>query len=156
MAEQSRELDKTMDELTLTERENRLLRRSVELLADEKDVARYDTENLNSERERLMKKLIETEMDGQATVKQIEELRDALRRLKEENRISGSDGTRLAKQKDLLLEKLADFEATNKALRRIYQKGSGRWVQLSVLILAEMDLYVAALSKLVPQKLLGQ
>lgn len=40
MAEQSRELDKTMDELTLTERENRLLRKSVELLADEKDEAR--------------------------------------------------------------------------------------------------------------------
>jgi hypothetical protein len=40
MAEQSRELDKTVDELTYTERENRLLRRSVELLADEKDAAR--------------------------------------------------------------------------------------------------------------------
>ena len=40
MAEQSRELDKTNDELTYTERENRLLRRSVELLADEKDSAR--------------------------------------------------------------------------------------------------------------------
>ena len=40
MAEQSRELDKTVDELTYTERENRLLRRSVELLADEKDSAR--------------------------------------------------------------------------------------------------------------------
>ena len=30
-----------------------------------------------------MKKLIETEMDGQAAVKQICELRDALRRLRE-------------------------------------------------------------------------
>lgn len=44
---------------------------------------RYDTEILGSERERLMKKLIETEMDGQAAVKQIGELRDALRRLRE-------------------------------------------------------------------------
>ncbi|XP_052092017.1 outer dense fiber protein 2-like isoform X5 [Mytilus californianus] len=122
MAEQSRELDKTMDELTLTERENRLLRKSVELLADEKDEARYDTEVLGTERERLMKKLIETEMDGQAAVKQIGELRDALRRLREENRISSSDSNRLSRQKDLLLEKMADFEATNKALRRILRE----------------------------------
>ncbi|VDI53029.1 outer dense fiber protein 2 [Mytilus galloprovincialis] len=122
MAEQSRELDKTMDELTLTERENRLLRKSVELLADEKDEARYDTEILGSERERLMKKLIETEMDGQAAVKQIGELRDALRRLREENRISSSDSTRLSRHKDLLMEKMADFEATNKALRRILRE----------------------------------
>ncbi|XP_071157398.1 outer dense fiber protein 2-like isoform X5 [Mytilus edulis] len=122
MAEQSRELDKTMDELTLTERENRLLRKSVELLADEKDEARYDTEILGSERERLMKKLIETEMDGQAAVKQIGELRDALRRLREENRISSTDSTRLSRHKDLLMEKMADFEATNKALRRILRE----------------------------------
>ncbi|XP_063422145.1 outer dense fiber protein 2-like isoform X3 [Mytilus trossulus] len=122
MAEQSRELDKTMDELTYTERENRLLRKSVELLADEKDEARYDTEILGSERERLMKKLIETEMDGQAAVKQIGELRDALRRLREENRISSSDSTRLSRHKDLLMEKMADFEATNKALRRILRE----------------------------------
>lgn len=43
MVEQSRELDKTKDELTYTERENRLLRKSVELLADEKESVRWET-----------------------------------------------------------------------------------------------------------------
>jgi hypothetical protein len=49
-------------------------------------VFRFDSEILNSERERLMKKLIETEMDGQAAVKQVGELRDAFRRLREVNK----------------------------------------------------------------------
>lgn len=38
---------------------------------------------LSNEREKLMKKLIEVEMDGQAAVKQVNEMREAFRRLRE-------------------------------------------------------------------------
>lgn len=40
----------------------------------------------------------------------------------QENRISSTDSTRLSRHKDLLMEKMADFEATNKALRRILRE----------------------------------
>jgi len=42
--------------------------------------------------------------------------------LLQDTRISQSDSARLTKQKDLLLEKLADFEATNRTLRRILRE----------------------------------
>lgn len=38
---------------------------------------------LSNEREKLMKKLIEVEMDGQAAVKQVNEMREGFRRLRE-------------------------------------------------------------------------
>lgn len=44
---------------------------------------RCDVHALSNEREKLMKKLIEVEMDGQAAVKQVNEMREAFRRLRE-------------------------------------------------------------------------
>lgn len=44
---------------------------------------RHDADLLSNEREKLMKKLIEVEMDGQAAVKQVNEMREAFRRLRE-------------------------------------------------------------------------
>lgn len=40
----------------------------------------------------------------------------------QDSRISQGDSARLAKTKDLLLEKLADFEATNRTLRRLLRE----------------------------------
>lgn len=44
---------------------------------------RCDVQALSNEREKLMKKLIEVEMDGQAAVKQVNEMREGFRRLRE-------------------------------------------------------------------------
>ena len=46
-------------------------------------VNRSDRERLEMERDQLMKKLVEVEMDGQAAVKQTAALRDSIRRLRE-------------------------------------------------------------------------
>ncbi len=70
-------------------------------------------------RERLMKKLVEVEMDGQGAAKQVAALKDMIRRLRDDKRISSSDTAMLAKQKELLMERLADFEATNHSLRKM-------------------------------------
>lgn len=45
-------------------------------------VFRVEADILNREREKLMKKLIEVEMDGQAAGKQVSELRDLIRKLR--------------------------------------------------------------------------
>ncbi|KAL5012471.1 hypothetical protein ScPMuIL_011022 [Solemya velum] len=122
MEEQERELFEYKEELTVTEKENKILRKSMDLLQDEADLSMTEKELMSSEREDLMKKLIEVEMDGQAASSHIRDLKDLLRRLRDENRVSFSDTNRLAKQKDLLLEKLADFESTNRTLRRLLRE----------------------------------
>ena len=43
---------------------------------------RVEADILNREREKLMKKLIEVEMDGQAAGKQVSDLRDHIRKLR--------------------------------------------------------------------------
>ena len=40
----------------------------------------------------------------------------------QDTRVSAGDSARLAKHKDMLLEKLADFEATNRTLRRLLRE----------------------------------
>ncbi|CAG5119721.1 unnamed protein product [Candidula unifasciata] len=79
----------------------------------------HQKEQLNYEREKLMKKLIEAELDGQAASQQVRELKDLIRQLLDEHHFSAADQVRLAKQKDLFLKTLADFEATNRALRNL-------------------------------------
>ena len=44
---------------------------------------RAEAEMLNREREKLMKKLIEVEMDGQAAVKHVSQLRDLVRKFRQ-------------------------------------------------------------------------
>ncbi|KAK7491643.1 hypothetical protein BaRGS_00017096 [Batillaria attramentaria] len=95
-----------------------------------------EKELLNREREQLMKKLIEVEMDGQAAQQHVRELRDVIRRLKEDNHIamSSADSTRLSKLKEAFFEKMADFEATNRALRRLLRdqhRSEGEAVRLA-------------------------
>ncbi|XP_069119447.1 outer dense fiber protein 2-like isoform X4 [Argopecten irradians] len=122
MREQERELDEYKDELDITAHENHILRRSMENLTDEAVYSRHEAIIASGEREKLMKKLIEVEMDGQSAVKHIGELRDVIRRLREENKLTHGDTIRYSKQKDILLEKLADFEATNRTLRRLLRE----------------------------------
>ncbi|XP_025114479.1 outer dense fiber protein 2-like isoform X3 [Pomacea canaliculata] len=104
-------------ELQSCEQENFLLRKSVDITKTEKEL-------LNREREQLMKKLIEVEMDGQAAQQHVRELRDVIRRLRDDNRLgmSSSDAVRLNKLKEAFFEKMADFEATNRALRRLLRE----------------------------------
>uniref|UniRef100_A0A0B7A1L7 Outer dense fiber protein 2 n=2 Tax=Arion vulgaris TaxID=1028688 RepID=A0A0B7A1L7_9EUPU len=113
------ELHQVEAELVVSESENKLLRKNMELIAEEAEITKTQKEQLNYERERLMKKLIEAELDGQAASHQVIELRDLIRQLRDEQRISSVDQARLSKQKDLFLKALADFEATNRALQHL-------------------------------------
>ncbi|XP_052220728.1 outer dense fiber protein 2-like isoform X8 [Dreissena polymorpha] len=122
LEEQEREIEEYREDLKYTERENRILKSSMGLIQGEAEAVRVEADVLNHEREKLMKKLIEVEMDGQCAAKQASSLRDLVRKFRQDSRISQADSARLSKQKDLLLEKLADFEATNRTLRRILRE----------------------------------
>ncbi|KAK6194419.1 hypothetical protein SNE40_000055 [Patella caerulea] len=113
---QDDEIQTYQDELNATEAENRILRQNVDILKGDPDLSR-DTDFFTADQEKLMKKLIEVEMDGQAVAQQIRETREVIRRLKDT-----TQSEKFTKQKDMLLEKLADFEATNRVLRRLLRE----------------------------------
>ena len=71
------------------------------------------------ERERLLKKLIEMELDSTEVSRQANSLRDAIRKLQRERRFTSVYAADVAEQKDILLERLAQFESSNKTLRKM-------------------------------------
>ncbi|XP_033643032.1 outer dense fiber protein 2-like isoform X2 [Asterias rubens] len=107
------------EELQMTERENEHLRRSVDKLKYDTDFSRSERVVVSTERERLLKKLVEVELDAEAASKQVTQLRDAVYKLREEKRMSSHDSKILGKQRELLLQKLEDFERTNSTLRQM-------------------------------------
>ncbi|XP_077968722.1 outer dense fiber protein 2-like [Styela clava] len=117
---QQKELDLVQKEYQETEKENNRLRKSVERIKD--DLGRsLDISELGSSKDELLKKLIEVELDGASCEKQIVTLRNVVKRLCHDNRISPSNLAVLNKERDLLVQKLEEFEASNTALRSLLQ-----------------------------------
>jgi hypothetical protein len=71
------------------------------------------------QRDRLLKKLVAMEMDSTEVSRQANSLRDAIRKLQRERRFSSVYAADVAEQKDILLERLAQFESSNKTLRKM-------------------------------------
>ncbi|XP_066568786.1 outer dense fiber protein 2 isoform X2 [Amia ocellicauda] len=134
--EQEEELAEVTKELVVTERENSRLRHSIEKMREETDYSssdlalrvrglggsRLEKQNLLLEKDALLKKLVEAEMDGAAAAKQVSALREMVGRMKTEKRMSGSDASLLARQKELLMQKLETFEGTNRTLRHLLRE----------------------------------
>ncbi|CAH1785379.1 unnamed protein product [Owenia fusiformis] len=122
LEDQEHEIIDYRRELEATDGENRVLRHSLSRLKDEVSASKGTASALASDRDQLMKVLVEAEMDGQAASKQVSALRDSVRRLREEKRMSSTDTAMLAKQKELLMARLEDFENTNRTLRRLLRE----------------------------------
>uniref|UniRef100_A0A8D0HHH1 Outer dense fiber protein 2 n=1 Tax=Sphenodon punctatus TaxID=8508 RepID=A0A8D0HHH1_SPHPU len=122
LLEEKDELDDIAQELVDTEHENVVLRRNIERIKEEKDLTLLQKRHLQHEKECLMSKLVEAEMDGAAAAKQIHCLRDAIGRLKNEKCMTVSDINTLTRQKELLLQKLGTFEETNRTLRDLLRE----------------------------------
>uniref|UniRef100_A0A674KBX8 Outer dense fiber protein 2 n=1 Tax=Terrapene triunguis TaxID=2587831 RepID=A0A674KBX8_9SAUR len=128
LEEQKDELDEVTQELVETEHENTLLRRNIERIKEEKDLTLMQKRHLQHEKECLMSKLVEAEMDGAAAAKQIHALKDTIGRLKNEKHMTSSDVNTLTRQKELLLQKLSTFEETNRTLRDLLKEQHNREV----------------------------
>nr|XP_015222741.1 PREDICTED: outer dense fiber protein 2 isoform X2 [Lepisosteus oculatus]XP_015222742.1 PREDICTED: outer dense fiber protein 2 isoform X2 [Lepisosteus oculatus]XP_015222743.1 PREDICTED: outer dense fiber protein 2 isoform X2 [Lepisosteus oculatus] len=135
--EQEEELAEVTKELAVTERENSLLRHSIEKMKEETDYSSSDhlkgqdsngleKQHLLLEKDALLKKLVEAEMDGAAAAKQVSALRETIGRMRTEKRMSSSDASLLARQKELLMQKLETFESTNRTLRHLLREQHGR------------------------------
>ncbi|MGH0157218.1 UNVERIFIED_CONTAM: hypothetical protein FKN15_044026 [Acipenser sinensis] len=92
----------------------------------DRDYIRLEKEHLLYEKDTLLKKLVETEMDGAAASKQVSALRETIGALKSEKRMSGSEVNLIARQKELLVQKLETFETTNRTLRHLLREQHSR------------------------------
>ncbi|XP_061460004.1 outer dense fiber protein 2 isoform X1 [Rhineura floridana] len=126
MEEQKEELDEVTQELVETEHENTVLRRNIERMKEEKDLSILQKRHLMHEKECLMSKLVEAELDGAAAAKQIQALKDTIGKLKSEKHMTSSDVNTLTRQKELLLQKLSTFEDTNRTLRDLLREQHNR------------------------------
>ncbi|XP_028273483.1 outer dense fiber protein 2 isoform X2 [Parambassis ranga] len=125
IAEQEEELAEVTKELEETERENTRLRQSMEKMLEETDYNRLDS--IQQDRDALLRKLMEAEVDGAAAAKQVSALRETVSKLSGagSSRPSGTESSVLDHQKELLLQKLETFEATNRTLRHLLREQHG-------------------------------
>ncbi|XP_042251833.1 outer dense fiber protein 2 [Thunnus maccoyii] len=127
IAEQEEELAEVTKELEETERENSRLRQSMEKMLEDTDYSRLERDSVLQDKDTLLRKLMEAEVDGTAAAKQVSALRESVSKLAgtSGSRLSGSDSSVLARQKELLLQKLETFEATNRTLRLLLREQHG-------------------------------
>ncbi|XP_034457405.1 outer dense fiber protein 2 [Hippoglossus hippoglossus] len=118
IAEQEEELAEVTKELEETERENTRLRLSMEKWLEESD--RLDRDSPQQDKDALLRKLMEAEVDGAAAAKQVSALRESVFKVCGSGRLS--DTSVLGRQKELLLQKLETFEATNRTLRHLLRE----------------------------------
>ena len=78
--------------------------------------------HLQQEKECLMSKLGEAEMDGAAAAIQVKALKGTIGKLKSEKQMTCLDINTLTRQKDLLLQKLSTIEETNRTLRDLLRE----------------------------------
>uniref|UniRef100_A0A8D1G9I5 Outer dense fiber protein 2 n=1 Tax=Sus scrofa TaxID=9823 RepID=A0A8D1G9I5_PIG len=121
LEERKEELEEVAHELAETEHENTVLRHNIERIKEEKDFTVLQKKHLQQEKECLMSKLVEAEMDGAAAAKQVMALKDTIGKLKEKQ-MTCTDINTLTRQKELLLQKLSTFEETNRTLRDLLRE----------------------------------
>uniref|UniRef100_A0A672M3P7 Outer dense fiber protein 2 n=1 Tax=Sinocyclocheilus grahami TaxID=75366 RepID=A0A672M3P7_SINGR len=139
IAEQEEELAEVARELEATEQENSRLRESMEKMLEGNDFRRLERDSLQPDKDVLLRKLLEAEMDSSAAAKQVSALRET------EKKLSGSDSTLLTRQKELLLQKLETFESTNRALRHLLREQHSREIE-SLRLLEQKDVLLKKLS----------
>ncbi|CAO2587618.1 Outer dense fiber protein 2 [Lemmus lemmus] len=122
LEERKEELEEVAHELAETEHENTMLRHNIESIKEEKDFTTLQKKHLQQEKECLMTKLAEAEMDGAAAAKQIMALKDTIGKLKTEKQMNSTDLKTLMRQKELLLQKVSAFAETNRTLRDLLRE----------------------------------
>ncbi|XP_037548454.1 outer dense fiber protein 2 [Nematolebias whitei] len=77
-----------------------------------------------SDEDLLLRKLLEAEVDGAAAAQEVSALRESVDKLfgSDPKKLSGSVSSVLVHQKELLLQKLKTFEATNRTLRHLLRE----------------------------------
>ncbi|XP_055731239.1 outer dense fiber protein 2-like isoform X2 [Salvelinus fontinalis] len=123
--EQEEELAEVANELEVTERENSRLRHSMEKMLDESDCTsrlERSMESMQLEKDTLLRKLMEAEIDGTEAAIQVSALRETVTKMRS-----------VSTSKELLLQKLETFEATNRTLRHLLREQHGRELESTMM-----------------------
>ncbi|XP_069465266.1 outer dense fiber protein 2 isoform X2 [Ambystoma mexicanum] len=104
--------------------ENPRLRRSIDRIKEEKSgqCQMSGKQQSQPDKDSLLCKLVEAEMDGNAAAKQVSLLKDSMCKMRNEKNVSCADVNKVAQAKEKLLEKLDTFEETNRALRTLLRE----------------------------------
>ncbi|KAJ1133753.1 hypothetical protein NDU88_000229 [Pleurodeles waltl] len=115
------------DDACPTEAENARLRRCIDRIKEEKS-CQMSTKQCPSDKDALLCKLVEAEMDGNAAAKQLLLLRDSMCKIKNDKHSSCPSNTlsQVEQQKEKLLEKLETFDETNRCLRQLLRDQQSR------------------------------
>ncbi|GAB1606945.1 outer dense fiber protein 2-like, partial [Argonauta hians] len=120
MEEHAEQLHTICDQLDASSTENRALRINLHQLQEVAEEKKVQCERLSSEKDKLTRKLLEVEMDGQAAGKLVSEMTLAIGKLVEESQLPTSAS--FARQKDALLSKLSTFQCNNQSLQKMLQE----------------------------------
>ncbi|CAI9738345.1 Hypothetical predicted protein [Octopus vulgaris] len=124
MEEHADQLKTICGELDASSNENRVLRQNLNQLKEVAEEKKAQCEKLCSEKDKLTRKLIEVELDGQAAGKLVSEMNLAIGKLVEEIKPTPTQSDtayKFSRQKDALLNKLSTFESTNQTLQKMLQ-----------------------------------
>lgn len=122
LADQEQEIQLYKEDLNATTRDCDHLRRSVEALNKEVEVTKTEAEILETEKEDLEKKLLTIELEGKVASRELSELKDTCRRLKLDKKLTVADLETLTSQRELLINKLEEFELKNRKLRKMIRE----------------------------------
>lgn len=122
LEDQEDELLGYKSELNTTILENEKLRHSMDKYKDIAQASRSEVEHIESEKDQLLRKLVEVEVDGKAAGQEVSKLRDHVRRLKQDKKLTISDVSEMTQQREILMQKLEDFDKTNRTLRMLLKQ----------------------------------
>ncbi|KAJ4941365.1 hypothetical protein JOQ06_011248 [Pogonophryne albipinna] len=100
-----------------------------------RQLKKSDSRSQHRETDELLRALVEAEIDGVAVANQLTDLKDTIDSLAKDKRLSKLHASSLARQQDLLLEKIEMFDHTNHSLRELlrdwseYERESFEWIQ---------------------------
>ncbi|XP_051508951.1 outer dense fiber protein 2-like [Myxocyprinus asiaticus] len=119
-------LEEANKDLRRSKHENSDFRSTVDGAHGEPGQLRSETEPPHQEIETLLRKLVEAEIDGQAAVKQVVDLRETMGKLRKDKKQSKMYSDQLGRQHELLEQKFNTFEETNRTLRRLLRVQHGQ------------------------------
>ncbi|XP_072310231.1 outer dense fiber protein 2 [Eucyclogobius newberryi] len=127
VSEQEEELAVITQKLHQTEQENAQLRHSMEKTPvgiNHNRQKPFEVDYLQRDKDALLTKLLEAEVDGKAASNQMSALSESVSKMGATSggRLSGYESSHLARHNELLLQKLETFEATNRALRKLLRE----------------------------------
>ncbi|KAM8934762.1 outer dense fiber protein 2 isoform 2-T2 [Pelodytes ibericus] len=125
----SKRLKDELAEVSLAESENEDSRTKTSRCRQKEGKDFYLLQELQEEKSHLLSKLVEAEIDGAEAAKQVSIMRDAIHRMRLEKSMNSTDVNLLIRQKEVLLQKLNTFEATNRSLRSLLSEQHCREVK---------------------------